>query len=59
MTPKSKARQVIDRRLDQAGWAVQDMQHIDLDAAQGVGRQHGKARRVAAEAGTPAFMERH
>lgn len=41
MTPEAKARQIIDRKLEQAGWAVQDMKQLDLSAALGVAvREH-------------------
>ncbi|MBS0552939.1 MAG: DEAD/DEAH box helicase family protein, partial [Proteobacteria bacterium] len=36
MTPEAHARSRIDARLQQAGWAVQDMKELDLGAAQGV-----------------------
>jgi type I restriction enzyme R subunit len=36
MTPEAKARQQIDRKLEQAGWIVQDMGQISLSAGQGV-----------------------
>jgi type I restriction enzyme, R subunit len=36
MTPEQKARQVIDQKLAQAGWAVQDVKHLNLGAALGV-----------------------
>jgi len=29
-TPEEKAREVIDRLLEKAGWAVQDFKHINL-----------------------------
>ncbi len=41
MTPEAKARQLIDHKLEQAGWAVQDMKQLDLSAALGVAvREH-------------------
>ena len=36
MTPEAKARQIIDQKLAQAGWVVQDMKQLDLSAAVGV-----------------------
>ncbi|WP_439625025.1 hypothetical protein [Gemmata sp.] len=36
MTPEAKARQLIDRRLTQAGWAVQDFAAMSIGAARGV-----------------------
>jgi type I restriction enzyme R subunit len=36
MTPEAKARQQIDEKLTQAGWAVQDMKRLNLGAAVGV-----------------------
>ena len=36
MTPEAKARQQIDRKLEQAGWIVQDMAQINLSAGPGV-----------------------
>jgi len=36
MTPEAQARQVIDQKLEQAGWIVQDMRQLNLGAALGV-----------------------
>ncbi|WP_207215883.1 DEAD/DEAH box helicase family protein [Pseudolysobacter antarcticus] len=36
MTPESKARQIIDQKLEAAGWVVQDMSQLNLGAAKGV-----------------------
>ena len=36
MLPEEKARKVIDKKLEQSGWAVQDMKKINLTAALGV-----------------------
>ena len=36
MTPEAQARQQIDRKLEQAGWIVQDMKQVDLAAGPGV-----------------------
>ncbi|MCB2007582.1 MAG: DEAD/DEAH box helicase family protein, partial [Rhodoferax sp.] len=36
MTPEAKARQHIDRKLEQAGWVIQDMPQLDLSAGSGV-----------------------
>lgn len=35
MTPEGQSRQHIDRKLNQAGWAVQDMKQLNLAAALG------------------------
>jgi hypothetical protein len=35
MSPEAKARQQIDQKLEQAGWVIQDMKQISLDAAAG------------------------
>ena len=36
MTPEAKARQLIDDKLAQAGWVVQDMKQLNLSAGVGV-----------------------
>ena len=36
MTPEAKARQCIDRLLQQAGWYVCDMAQANIHAARGV-----------------------
>lgn len=36
MTPEQKARVVIDQKLEQAGWVVQDMKQLNLAAGLGV-----------------------
>ncbi|MFT4102249.1 MAG: hypothetical protein QM674_14670 [Burkholderiaceae bacterium] len=36
MTPEAKARQLIDKKLEEAGWMVQDLKDLDLGAAPGV-----------------------
>ncbi len=36
MTPEMKARQLIDQKLEQAGWVIQDMKQLNLGAATGV-----------------------
>ncbi len=36
MTPEVKARQLIDEKLGQSGWVVQDIKRIDLGAGTGV-----------------------
>lgn len=36
MTPEVKARQLIDQKLEQAGWAIQDMDQLNLGARVGV-----------------------
>ncbi|MFO1297866.1 MAG: hypothetical protein U1F25_16315 [Rubrivivax sp.] len=36
MTPEAKAREVIDEKLQQAGWLLQDFKAIDLGAARGI-----------------------
>ena len=35
-TPEAKARQLIDQKLEQAGWIIQDMKQLNLGAAVGV-----------------------
>ena len=41
MTPEDKARQQIDKKLEQAGWLVQDWKKINLSASYGVAvREH-------------------
>ena len=35
-TPEQLAREAIDRRLNDAGWIIQDMNRINLSAALGV-----------------------
>ncbi len=36
MTPEAKARQLIDQKLEQAGWVIQDTRQLNLGAAPGV-----------------------
>ena len=36
MTPEAKARERIDRKLELAGWVVQDIKQVNLSAAHGV-----------------------
>ncbi|MCK0509258.1 type I restriction-modification enzyme R subunit C-terminal domain-containing protein [Aromatoleum anaerobium] len=36
MTPEIRARQQIDRKLEQAGWTIQDLTHINLGAGAGI-----------------------
>jgi len=36
LTPEQKARQKIDRKLEQAGWVVQDYKKIDFKAGSGI-----------------------
>jgi type I site-specific restriction endonuclease len=36
MTPETKARQLIDQKLAQAGWVIQDMKQLNLSAGIGV-----------------------
>lgn len=50
LTPEARARVGIDRMLDAAGWAVQEVRRVDLSAARGVAvrefvlrRPHGRA----------------
>ena len=43
MTPEAKARQHIDRKLEQAGWVVQDMNQLNLSAGVGVAVGCGKS----------------
>jgi type I site-specific restriction endonuclease len=37
VTPEQKARQQIDRQLEQAGWIVQDYRQMNIAAGLGVG----------------------
>ena len=30
MTPEQKAREIIDKKLNQAGWVIQDMKQLNL-----------------------------
>ena len=36
MTPEEKARVVIDQKLEQSGWTIQDMKQLNLTASSGV-----------------------
>ena len=36
MSPEEKARLVIDQKLIQSGWVIQDMKRLNLSAAIGV-----------------------
>lgn len=36
MTPEEKARLVIDQKLEQSGWSIQDMNQLNLSASAGV-----------------------
>lgn len=36
MTPEAKAREIIDRKLEQAGWVIQDMKQLNLSASPGI-----------------------
>lgn len=36
MTPEQKAREIIDKKLSQAGWVIQDMKQLNLFAGLGV-----------------------
>lgn len=36
LTPEQKARQKIDRKLEQSGWKVQDYRNIDFRAGVGI-----------------------
>jgi type I restriction enzyme, R subunit len=36
MTPEQKARQIIDQKLEQAGWVLQDLKQLNFSAAPGV-----------------------
>lgn len=41
MTPEAKARQLIDDKLAQAGWIMQDMKQLNLAAGAGIAvREH-------------------
>lgn len=42
MTPETKARQLIDQKLEQVGWVIQDMKQLNLAAGMGVAvREYG------------------
>ena len=36
MTPEEKAREKIDKKLEQAGWSIQDMRQLNPIAALGI-----------------------
>lgn len=36
MTPEAKARQIIDKKLIQSGWIIQNLRQINLSAGVGV-----------------------
>ncbi|GGI19972.1 type I restriction endonuclease subunit R [Oxalicibacterium faecigallinarum] len=36
MTPETKARQLIDQKLEQAGWVIQDLKQFNLSAGVGI-----------------------
>ena len=36
MTPEAKARQIIDKKLIQSGWVIQDLRQLNLSAGIGV-----------------------
>ena len=36
MTPEEKARLVIDQKLKQSGWVIQDMSQLNLSASLGI-----------------------
>jgi type I restriction enzyme R subunit len=36
MTPEAQARQLIDQKLEAAGWVVQDQKDLNLGAGQGI-----------------------
>lgn len=36
MTPEAKARLLIDQKLEQAGWVIQDKKQVNLGAGLGV-----------------------
>ena len=42
MTPEEKARQLIDARLEQSGWIVQDLSHVNPMASLGVAVRESK-----------------
>ena len=41
MTPEQLSRMAIDRRLEQAGWIIQDMAQLNLFAGLGVAVRYG------------------
>ena len=36
MTPEQKARQIIDKKMEQSGWIIQDMKYLNLFVGFGV-----------------------
>ena len=47
MTPEEKARKLIDARLEQSGWVVQDLRNVNPMASLGVAvREYHKHRAV-------------
>jgi type I restriction enzyme, R subunit len=44
MTPEAKARQLIDDKLAQAGWVVQDMKQLNLATSDRRGQHRKQAR---------------
>jgi hypothetical protein len=64
MTPEQKARQRIDKQLEQCGWAVQDYEKMNLDAGARVAasppfpvRREGENHRAPAFATSPDRLE--
>lgn len=52
MSPEEKARLVIDQKLIQSGWMIQDMKHLNLSSALGIAvREFPTSTGIA---GTPA-----
>ena len=51
MTPESKARQIIDQKLADSGWIVQDMQELNLGAGPGVA-----VREYPTDSGPPDYV---
>jgi type I restriction enzyme, R subunit len=51
MTPEAKARQLIDKRLEEAGWVIQDMIELNLSVAQGIA-----VREVATYSGSADYV---
>ena len=40
MTPEARAREQIDRKLELAGWVVQNVKQVNLSAARGLSLIH-------------------
>lgn len=54
MTPEGEAREIIDRKLVQAGWIVQDLTQLNLSAGLDVMVQPAPSARRTSADGSPA-----